>query len=730
MILNKMNNKKKVLKKFITYLSLSLFLASLLSFAYIFYPTLPDSIDNRLRDYLFNIRGEIPNNGNVIIIDIDEKSLEQLGQWPWSRYKVSKILENLTNANIGIIGMDIVFAEEDNSSPHSILEKYGINKKDVPNYDLEFSKMIANSPTILGYQFELEDSNYINKTAPQIPAIFIEKNKKIDEQFLIKAKGTILNIPLLQNNSYSSGFFNNIPDQSGVIRSVPLIISYDDMIYPSLAMEIIRVITNSSKVLINYDNNGVANISLDNLEIPTDRYGRILVNFRGKEKNFKYFSALDIYNNNFNKEEIDGKIALIGTSAAGLLDLRATPFESVFPGVEVHANVIDNILEGDFIYKPSWIDGTNIAIIFTLSILTILLITYTPFWFNPFVFIIFFSSSSFLIYKVLFTYGLVLNIFFPLLTILISSILATLFDYFYEIKKEEAIKAKFASKVSKNVMENLLKNMDNTGFQAMEKEVTIFFSDVRNFTNISEQMNSAKDLIQYLNKYMEPMSNIIIKYDGTIDKYIGDAIMAYWNAPANVENHADKAVLASLEQLEAIKILNKELIKLNQPIIDIGIGLNTGVVIVGEMGSIGRSDYTVIGDPINLGSRLESLCKYYNSKLNISSFTKEKLIGEYIFRFLDFVLVKGKDEAIEIWQVHGKGKASEELEEELKTYHQAIKLYKNSNFKEALSIFKSLQENPNKTNNNIYNIYIQRCEEFIITPPKDFDGVYQHKTKG
>ena len=719
----------KAIKKFVNYFSLSLFIAFILSFIYIFYPSLPDSFDNRLRDYLFSLRGEIPNSGNVIIIDIDEESIKELGQWPWSRNKVSQIVKNLTDANIGIIGMDIVFAEVDNSSPHLVLEKFGIKKENIPNYDLEFSQTISNSPVILGYQFELEKNQFINTNVPEIPAIFIEKNKLNDSNYLIEAKGTILNTPLLQNNSYSSGFFNNIPDETGIIRSVPLIISYNDTIYPSLALEIIRTITDSKKVFINYNEEGVSTISLNDIEIPTDRHGRILVNFRGKEKNFKYYSAIDIYNNNFKKEELEGKIALVGTSAAGLLDLRATPFESVYPGVEVHANVIDNILVGDYIYKASWIDGANILIIFLLSLIIVLLTTYTPFWLNPLIFITGSILCLFSIYEILFNFGIVLNIFFPLITILLASIFTTLFDYFYEIKKEEAIKAKFASKVSKNVMENLLHNIDSDEFHAMEKEVTIFFSDIRGFTNISEKMNNAKNLIEYLNTYMEPMSNIIIKYDGTIDKYIGDAIMAYWNAPSNVENHADKAVLASLEQLAQLEKLNEDLLKQNKPIINIGIGLNTGKVIVGEMGSKGRSDYTVIGDAINLGSRLESLCKYYDSKLNISNYTKEKLVGNYTFRYLDLVKVKGKEKPVEIWEVLGEEKISDKLKEELDLYHKAIEDYKNSDFKKALNVFKILENNPEKTNKNIYKIYIERCEEFIKTPPKEFDGIFEHKTK-
>ncbi|MFW2584749.1 CHASE2 domain-containing protein [Aliarcobacter butzleri] len=719
-------NKK--IKKFSIYFVLSLSLSIFLSAIYIFFPSLPDSLDNRLRDYLFTIRGKLPHNQNVVIVDIDETSIKSLGQWPWSRDKLAKILENLTLANVGIVGLDIVFAEEDRTSPHKILQDLKIYKKDVPNYDLEFANVVENSPVILGYQFDLVKKDNVNAKVPQIPAIFIEKDKPQDKSYLIEAYNTILNIPQIQDKAYSSGFFNNIPDDTGIIRSVPLIISYDDTIYPSLALEVIRVINDTQKVVVQYDENGISNIVLDDISIPTDRYGRMLINFRGPERSFKYISAIDIYNNSFDKSEIDGKIVLIGTSAAGLFDLRATPFDSIFPGVEVHANIIDNILMQDFIYKASWLDGANILIIFVLSIIVVMLTTYTTFWANPIIFISFSISYLFLVYNLLFDYGIVLNILFPIATVLIASIMTTLFDYFYNIKKEEAIKAKFASKVSKNVMDDILKNIDKNEFSAKSKEVTIFFSDIRGFTNISEKLD-AKELISFLNRYMQPMSEIIIKYQGTIDKFIGDAIMAYWNAPIDIKNHCDLALKASLEQLEVLEKLNIELQKENLPKIDIGIGLNTGTVIVGEMGSSLRSDYTVIGDTINLGSRVESLCKYYDSKLNISNFTKDKLQEKYIFRFLDLVKVKGKNEPVEIWQVLGKGEAKESLKEELDLYHKAIEFYKNSDFINALEIFESLENNENKTNKNIYKIYITRCKEFIKTPPKNFDGVYEHTTK-
>jgi len=314
-------------------------------------------------------------------------------------------------------------------------------------------------------------------------------------------------------------------------------------------------------------------------------------------------------------------------------------------------------------------------------------------------------------------------------------------NYFLEIKQKERIKGKFASKVSPAVMNDILSSEDDV-LEGKEREITVFFSDVRNFTNISEAMGNPK----------RPMTEIVIKTGGTVDKFIGDAIMAYWNAPTNVAEHADKAVIASLEQLHALRELNKTLRDVPEfanvvsmsdakgvPIVDIGIGLNSGVAIVGEMGSSGRSDYTVIGDPVNLGSRLESLCKYYNSKLNISNFTKELLKGNYIYRFLDLVTVKGKSEPIEIWQIHDYDDerevylfdvSKEQLKHELSLYHEAIKLYKEAEFAKALEIFRDIESWENKTNNAIYKIYSERCEHYIEMPPQNFNGVFVHTSKG
>ncbi len=725
-----------------------------MSYMYIVIPNTFQSIDNKLRDYMFLIRGPIPTTGNVAIIDIDERSLGELGQWPWERYKVAKILQNLAEAGVGIVGMDIVFAEKDNSNPTKVLKDIGMKvNDDVPDYDMILAQTIANTPTVLGYVFNMEDDKLEQKDGPNIPAIFAERGKE-EREFLLEPYRPILNIPLLQDNSYSSGFFNPYVDDDGLVRSVPLVMKYDMVVYPSLSFEMVRIAKEAQKVIVDYDPQiGVQGISLGDIAIPTDRHGRLFVNYRGPSHTFPYLSAVDIYNGDFDPAQIEGKFMLFGTSAAGLLDLRAMPYDSVYPGVEIHANVIDNILAKDFISKPSWILAEDTAIIFALPIALALVFAFASALVSLTVLLASTAGILYFDYYMLFHSGVIYNILFVLGGIISIFIISIVINYFLETKQKNMIKGKFATKVSPAVMEDLLKNPDSNVMAAHEKEITIFFSDVRNFTNISEAMGDPKNLIDFMNEYMDPMTDIIIQTGGTVDKFIGDAIMAYWNAPADVKDHADKAVEATMRQLHHLKILNAEMRKdprfkpvvemsdkAGKPIVDIGIGLNTGVAIVGEMGSSSRADYTCIGDPINLGSRLESLCKYYNSKCNVSNFTKAQLKGNYIYRFLDLVTVKGKKEPIEIWQIHDyEGGLNgdylfevtrERLQEELDLYHQAIHLYKEAKFEEALKIFKEINGWEDKTNANIYDIYIERCEHYIEMPPQDFNGVFVHTTKG
>jgi len=755
-------NIKKHLKKFSIYLITIIIVSMSLTFTYEYIPKSLESFDKQLRDYMFVLRGSEEVSGNVIIVDLDDKSLNKIGQWPWSRDIISELLVNLTNAEVGIITFDMVFAEEDGKNPIKFIEKFGIETdKVLPDSDTIFAQTVAQTPTILGYQFYMSKDGFQDKKSPDLEAMFIERGRtEINKDAIPKAFGTILNIPIVQDNSYSSGFFNNLADDSGIIRSVPLLIRYDDQLYSSLALETIRAISGSKKVTVQYNNEGVETISVGDFVIPTNRSGKLIVNFKGEGKTFDYISASDIIENKFNPEDIAGKIALIGTSAAGLMDLRSTAFDSVYPGVEVHANVIEDILTDNYIAKTPELNTVDILHFILLVFLTIMIIAYIPLSFAIPIVVGLLAADLYMIYFILFKgtvlfliKGVILSILFPILAVLISLISAITLNYFLETKQTKAIKGKFASKVSKEVMESLLANPDSDSFSAMSKEITVFFSDVRNFTNISEAMPNAKLLIEFLNEYMDPMTDIIIKEHGTVDKFIGDAIMAYWNAPGDVPDHAQRALNATMEQLHLLDDLNAKIkadgrfdavcamsVKNGVEPIEIGIGLNTGVAVAGEMGSTQRSDYTVIGDPVNLGARLESLCKYYNSLCNISSFTKEQLTGKFIFRFLDLVTVKGKSEPIEIWQVVDYDRdesfptlykvSRARLDEELGLYNKAIALYKEAKFDEALVIFSDVESWEDKTNKNVYKMYIERCEHYIEEPPKDFNGVFAHTTKG
>ncbi len=603
--------------------------------------------NNNFIDMFFNIRGEIAASKDIVIVDIDEKSLQTLGRWPWRRDRVAKLLDNLTEYGAGVVGFDMVFAEEDGSSPKKIAKELGIEIENAKDYDEVFAKSISNSPTILGYVLNMEQ-NFSNYT-PTVNSIFVQRGKK-EQDYIPTAKGVTANIEILQKSAYSSGSFNMFPDPDGVVRYVPMLFSLDGSIYPSLSLEIIRIVLGEKMVFVNYDEFGIQSLEIGELKIPTDKNGRLFINFAGAQKRYNYISALDVYEKRVNKADIEGKIVLIGTSASGLLDLRSTPFDQAMPGVEIHANAMDNIINEKFLQKPSNAVGINILIILFLTMFVLLILSIRSIFLSLLFSLGFISLVLVAFYYMMFHYGVVLDIIYPILSVLVTMAALFVANLFFESKQKEQILSKFAKKVSPAVADTLIKS-GNVDFSAEDKEITIFFSDVRNFTSISEGFEDAHALIDYLNRYMSPMSEVIIKNGGTIDKYIGDAIMAYWNAPLDVADHADCAVTSALEQLEKLDVLNVELKKQNLPLVHIGIGIHTGSAVVGEMGSLDRSDYTIIGDSVNIASRVEGLCKEYSAEILITQQTKERLKRSYNTKMIGSVSVKGKKEPVVIYQV-------------------------------------------------------------------------------
>ena len=691
-----------------------------LGWLYLFTPKVFFSFDNRLRDFMFIMRGELPTTKQIVIIDIDEKSLQEYGQWPWPRQIISDLIYKLTESGAGIIGLDIVFAEKDRASPHLCAEMFPQIQEDILNYDKVLAKCFATTPVVGGYVFKFDDTK--GKEYPIIPAIYIEKGHQ--KNTILNASNVVLNTKILQKSLYSSGFFNNTPDSSGMVRHIPLVIRYDGVIYPSLVLEMIRIYSGLSQVTIEGDDAGVQSIDFGNYSIPTDRAGRLFVNYRGKGKHFKYISVSDILHNNYETKDIENKFILVGTSAIGLYDLRSTPFDKDMAGIEIHANALDNILTGDYLHKPSDMILYDLIFLFLIILFSIIIFSLLHSRLSVPIFILGLYGLYTLFYQLLFHYGIVLNILYPLIAYIVSFIGSIGLDYIMTSKQKEQAKMMLGKKVSPAVMEHLLEHYSDDLVESRDVEATIFFSDIRSFTTISEKIGSPSKLINLLNEYMTPMVESIVKHNGTIDKFIGDAIMAYWNAPVEVKNHPDEAVKSAIEQIEKLEEVNQVIIPKYGAKIEIGIGIHTGVITAGDMGSQGRSDYTIIGDNVNLTSRLEGLTKQYGAQILISDATFKLLQGEYRIRPIDMVEVKGKNEAVEIHEVICNNKKV--LDEEFNIYNEATQLFRASKVTQAYKLYRELEE---KYPSILYTMYVTRCKNFIENPEIEFTPILKMTTK-
>lgn len=640
--------KKKAIVGASTWLGLLLLLGILYTYA----PNTFSSIEKNVRDLFFTSRGSITPTEKVIIVDIDEKSLAALGQWPWGRNTVSQLIEQLSKNGAGIIGLDIVFAEADKTSPAYINKKMNLKLSSPLNYDDMLGRTLSNTPTIAGYVFNMEQTT--NANIPQIPAIIIERGLTKNSN-IPKAQGVIPNIETLQKRTYSSGFFNIFPDKSGMVRTAPMLIRYDERLYPSLPLEMIRLAMQEPRITVEYnDDIGVENIKIGTLNIPVNNYGELSINFRGPSQTFTYISAIDVLDYNIETNIFKDKFVLIGSSAIGLLDLRSIPLDNVIAGVEIHANIIDNILSQDFLYHPAWIVGLDILIFVCIFSMAFFLFLYLGVIWLSITALSIAVATYFSIKWTLFHQGILIDTVSPFLALLLALFAAIFINYIFETRQKKLIKMAFAKKVSTSVVEELMSNTGESIMKNREEEITILFSDIRDFTAISEKLDSPQDLINLLNLYITPMTDIILKSRGTIDKFIGDSIMAYWNAPQATIRHADAAVTVALLQLKELKTLNKVIKQRYGIEIEIGIGINTGKAIVGEVGSEGRSDYTVIGDSVNIASRIEGLNKIHKTSIIISEDTKKALKNDYNLRELEAVRVKGKSNMIRIYEVLGE----------------------------------------------------------------------------
>jgi adenylate cyclase len=539
------------------------------------------------------------------------------------------------------------------------------------------------------------------------------------------------NIPLLQTAAKGAGFVNAFPDEDGVMRRALLVARYQDKIYPSLALEAIRRYTFTDSIQLVTALQGkqmvLQGLRFGDQTILTDAAGQVLIPFRGTAYSFPYYSATDILTHRVSAAALKDKLVFVGATAFGLGDLHATAVQSPYPGVEVHANVASGILNNQFPTRPAWAAGAELVILLLMGITTALLF---PFLGVTLLTIITGMFSVILVMADNWLWqkqGIVLSIFLPVALIVLLAVFNMAYGYLFENRRREQLKSMFGQYVPTAHVDAMLADPAQYGFQGQSKEMTVLFADIRNFTAISEKMTAAQ-LKDMLNHYLTPMTQILFKHQGTIDKYVGDMVMAFWNAPLQDDQHARHAILAALEMQAIVVKLQTEFAEYTTEPVHIGIGVNTGLMNVGDMGSEFRRAYTVLGDAVNLASRLEGQTKYYGVGIIVGEETYAHTQFDFLFRQLDRIKVKGKETAVAIYQpVCLLNEASEALKQKVQRHSEVLSAYFAQQWDTAEAGFKKLLEQPSEqdTEKMLYAFYLARIKHMRENPPGDeWDGAY------
>ncbi len=710
-------------------------------------------LDAKLYDYRLQLTMPQTGDDRIVILDIDEKSLKEDGRWPWGRDKMATLTEKLFERyGAAVLGFDVVFAEKDNSSGLKVLQDLGRNQlKNVAQfqsvlarirpqleYDSLFASKIRNRNVVLGYFFTSSAKGVERIVSGELPeAVFPPGTFKGRPISFIQFDGYGGNLPVLQRGAASAGHFTQAPDSDGVVRRIPMIVEYHGSYYESLSLAVVRAVLGMPKLSPGYatakggNYGGLEWLTLEtsqgDLRIPVDSEVSALVPYRGERGTFRYISASDVLHDRVGIADLQNKIVLVGTSAQGLLDLRATPVDAVYPGVEVHANMISGILNQDIKQSPPYILGANVLLLLLVGVaLAILLPMLGPIQGSLL------SAGVLLLVVIgngmLWVHG---NIALPLagdmIVILALFALNMTFGYFKTERTKRQITGLFGQYVPSEVVDEMSKNPEQVSMAGESREMTILFSDVRGFTTISEGLEP-KDLSLLMNEFLTPLSRVIYSHRGTIDKYMGDCIMAFWGAPLPDTRHAYHAVLSGLEMQRALSALQPHLKERGWPEIRIGVGINSGRVSVGNMGSEVRVAYTVMGDAVNLASRLEGITKEYGAGVLVGESTKQEA-PEFVYRELDLVRVKGKDKPAAVFEPLGLvGEVGQTVLEEIKLFQHALRSYRKQDWDGAeLQLFNLLKLSPKS---RLYEVYAERVAHYRSNPPGgNWDGVFVFKTK-
>ena len=698
-----------------------------------------------LRDRTFDlyqiIRPRVPTEKPVVIVDIDEKSLRTIGQWPWPRTRIAQLVDRLTSLGAAVIGFDVIFAEPDRLSPDRVADDVaGLDAatraklRALPSNDEVLADAVHRSRVVLG---ESASSSAVPSSAPPVPAGIMTFGDP--KPFLFSYPGLLRNVPVLERAAAGRGLFTIRSERDGIVRRVPLVLSVQGQILPSLTLEMLRVATGAGAILIRSSPAGIDSVAIPGFVMPTDRNGQIWIHFAPHDPSL-YVSAADVLAGRVPKARIENKLVLIGTSAVGLLDIKTTPLDPVMPGVEVHAQVLDSMLSGAVLSEPDY--ATSLELVAAVAIGAALIV------FAPILGPMLLLGLGAVLVAVLvgaswyfFTrQQLLIDFTFPLLSSALIYVTLMFANYVGEQTQRRRIRSAFGQYLSPTLVEQLAHSPDKLVLGGEQRTMTIMFSDVRGFTSIAESFKrDPQGLTALMNRFLTPLTNAIIDRKGTIDKYMGDAIMAFWNAPLDDADQEVNACTAALDMLDRIEQLNKqrreEADKGGQPFmpLNVGIGINTGPCVVGNMGSDLRFDYSVLGDSVNLASRIEGQCKTYGVPTVIGATTAQAVKDRFALIELDFITVKGKTEPETVYSIVGR--AEVERSEWFKRLHalnaRVLSSYRRQDWVSTLAaIAEARIADTDGRFAALFDLYAERVRAFqVAPPPADWDGVYALQTK-
>ncbi len=720
-----------------------------------------DVVELKTYDLRFRSRGIKTPHPDIVAAVLDEKSLDQEGRWPWPRNKIARIIDILDHDGAKVIVFDIGFIEPDENNNLLLIERIDRELEALRIENPELRRFIdeqrrradndliladsmerAGAKNILGYffymrkaflEYDLAQSDIERRletiSGSKYPLIIYSRDDMPFEPFR-RAYAPAPNLPLLHKAADSSGYFNMEPDpQDGIVRTMPIMYKCGDEVYAPLSVQAVWHYLDRPQMMIRVADYGIQGLQIGDRRVPTDEMGYMRINYLGPEKTFPHYPLSDILKKEFTAGTFKDKIVIVGASAIGLGDIRNTPFSSTgeYPGLEIHATVIDNIIQGDHISKPEWATVFDVMAIVVLCLLTGLVVprlSAVKAIMAAVALLIFY----FLVNRWLFVQtGLWVNLVYPLISVILAYTSLTVYYYLTEERERKKIRSAFSYYVSNSVVNQMLKEPDKLKLGGEKKDLSVLFSDIRSFTSISEGM-TPEDLVHLLNEYLTVMTDIVFKYEGTLDKYIGDALMAIYGAPMDQPDHPGRACASALDMMDGLKALNEKWIREGKMPLDIGIGINTGPMMVGNMGSDQRFDYTVMGDAVNLGSRLEGANKSYKTHILISGSTYERVKDDFVCMELDSVRVKGKKQPVGIFELISRKELPARDMEAIARFHQGLQLYKGRNWDRAIEVFEGV----NAMDQTLYaaRLYIERCNELKKDPPgPDWDGVFTMTTK-